>query len=785
MKKVVARKYFSFNQAQKYLFKRVLFAVTLVFSFLTQAQYIEVDDSYTPQQLVDIFIGDSNSDCVEIFNVSMSNYHDFGNGQKSYGYFNRSNSNFDIEEGILLTTGKATGAVGPNDSLLSDGPSGNNWPGDIDLEQVLGINNTTNATVLQFDFIAYTTNISFEYLFASEQYLTSGTQNQCNYTDGFAFLIKKINSGEGYKNLAVVPGTNIPVAVNTVRGEGGLCPPVNSQYFGSYNDYNHAINYNGQTVVMTAQTQIEFGELYHIKLVIADQGNNLYDSAVFLKAGSFGNGTKDLGEHRLVATGNPVCEGETFVVDATTEGANFYQWYKDEVAIISAINPVYEITEPGNYKVEISFPNASCSQRGSIKVEFSQKPIVNSTSLVQCEGNNGITIFDLTVAEPFIIENPQHFTFTYFPTLVDAEKNQNSITNYQNYSHTSSNQSGYVYVRVTNSFGCYSIAELTLLSSDNALQNPPDLEACEINGSGYALFDLDEHLDFVQNQITANNPSFTFHTTLEDALLLQNAVNTSAYQGANGQTIYIRISDGGNCYGIVWFNLLVRSIDIEVSDEEIFMCENNPITISAPSGYDNYMWSNGSASQSIEVSQSGNYTVTFTNEFGCEASKTFVINSSSAATILSVEVNDLTLDGNTIFIQVEGVGDYEYSINGIQYQESGYFTNVPSGQHLVFVRDKNGCGEVTQSVFVLRYPKFFSPNGDGFNDYWTVPMLFTQYPEAQIEIYDRYGKLLYGFSAQDKGWDGTFNSKQLPATDYWFVIRLNNRVVKGHFSLVR
>lgn len=783
MDKAEVKKYVSSARHKYYLFSRILLIALIPFS--AKAQQIEVDNSYTPQQLADIFIGAANSGCIEIFNVSMSNYHDFDNGEMSYGYFTKSDSNFDIDQGILLTTGKARSAVGPNDTLLSEGPSGNSWLGDLDLEQVLGINNTTNATVLEFDFIAYTTNISFEYLFASEQYLTSGTSNQCNYTDGFAFLIKKVDSDEGYENLAVVPNTNTPVAVNTVRGEGGLCPPVNSQYFGSYNDYDHSINYNGQTVVMTAETQIEFGELYHIKLVIADQGNNLYDSAVFLKAGSFGNGTKDLGKDRLVSTGNPVCEGETFVIDATTEGATTYQWYKDGVIISGEENSIYEVTETGNYEVEIGFSNASCSLNGSISVEFSQSPTVNNASLLQCESNNGITIFNLTTAEGLLVENSQNLAFTYFSTLTDAENNHNSISNYQNYPNTSQNQSISIYVRVTNSFGCYSIAELTLSSSNNALQNPPDLEACEESTNGYAIFDLSEHLDFVLNQITANNPSFTYHKTFEEALLLQNALETPNYQGVNNQTIFMRISDSGNCYGIVWFDLIVHSFDIDLSDEEVFVCENESAVLTAPSGYYDYTWSNGATSQSVEVGQSGSYVVSFTNELGCEASKTFLVNTSSVATILSIEINDLTHNGNTILVKVEGLGNYEYSINGIHYQESGFFTNVPSGQHLVFVRDKNGCGEVIQSVFVLEYPKFFTPNGDGHNDYWTVPMLSVQYPQAQIEIYDRYGKLLHGFSAQEAGWDGMFNSKQLPATDYWFVIRLSNRVVKGHFSLVR
>lgn len=783
MSRALSPKYFPFNQRKSNLFKRVLLMLLLI-SFSANAQYIQVDDSFTAQQLVEeVFIGTDNLGCIEVSNVSMSNYYNFGGGQMSYGYFNKGNSNFDIEEGIILTTGKARSAVGPNNVLLSEGPAGGGWPGDVDLEEALGINNTTNTTALEFDFIAYTNNIRFEYLFASEQYLISGNSNQCNYTDGFAFLIKKANTNESYQNLAVIPGTTTPVAVNTVRGPGGLCQAINEQYFGSYNDVEHPVNYNGQTIVMTAQTQVELGELYHIKLVIADQGNNLYDSAVFLKGGSFGNGTRDLGEDRLISNGNPVCGGGTFAIDATIPNADIYQWYRNGEAISGATNPVYEITQTGDYEVVIGFSDASCVLKGNIRIEFSPNPAASNTTLVQCEINNGNTVFNLTQAESNLIPNPGNFDFTYFVNLSDAQNNsQNNISNPQNYV-SSPNQT--IYVRVENGFGCYSVAELLLSVSDNPLQNPIDLEGCEDGLSGLATFDLTEN----QNEIIAQSPTnatFGYFESFEEALLGSNPIPAiSSYQAGNNTTIYIKISENGNCFGIVWFNLIVRSFDIDLSDQDAFMCEENPITIAAPGGYSDYSWNNGQTTQSIEITTAGNYTVTFTNEFGCQASKTFVVSSSSVATITSIEINDMTSGRNTVLVNAEGLGDYEFSINGIDYQDSNFFTSVPSGQHLVFVRDKNGCGFVTQSIFVLEYPKYFTPNADGTNDHWRIPMLSSQYPAAYIEIYDRYGKLLYGFRAQHAGWDGTLNAVPLPATDYWFVVRLPARTVRGHFSLIR
>jgi gliding motility-associated-like protein len=157
------------------------------------------------------------------------------------------------------------------------------------------------------------------------------------------------------------------------------------------------------------------------------------------------------------------------------------------------------------------------------------------------------------------------------------------------------------------------------------------------------------------------------------------------------------------------------------------------------------------------------------------------------ATITSIDIVDL-VDFNIVTINTTGTGDYEYSmdyLNGI-WQDSNLFTNVPGGIHQVFVNDKNGCGLVSKEITVLSIPKFFTPNNDGFNDYWTVKGMLT-YPTAELRIFDRYGKLLKELRPTSIGWDGTFNGQPLPASDYWFVFKLdaNTPEKRGHFTLKR
>jgi gliding motility-associated-like protein len=107
------------------------------------------------------------------------------------------------------------------------------------------------------------------------------------------------------------------------------------------------------------------------------------------------------------------------------------------------------------------------------------------------------------------------------------------------------------------------------------------------------------------------------------------------------------------------------------------------------------------------------------------------------------------------------------------------------------VRDKIGCGELGTSIIIIDYPKFFTPNNDGYNDTWNIVdlNLLGSQETSKIEIYDRYGKLLKEISPMGKGWDGTLNGKPLPSTDYWFKVYYVeggvSKEFKAHFSLKR
>ena len=176
--------------------------------FSATAQSISVDDSYTAQQLLENVL--VNSSCATISNP-IATGDTFTPGKNSYGYFNNQGGSFPFTEGVVLSTWSSQNSVGP--FVRTNGGGDTSWLGDTDLDKELGIK-TVNATILEFDFTALTNFISFDYIFASNEYQDDFP---CRYSDGFAFLIKEKGSATNYQNLAVIPGTTTPVSSTNIH----------------------------------------------------------------------------------------------------------------------------------------------------------------------------------------------------------------------------------------------------------------------------------------------------------------------------------------------------------------------------------------------------------------------------------------------------------------------------------------------------------------------------------------------------------------------------------------
>ncbi|NER15764.1 T9SS type B sorting domain-containing protein [Spongiivirga citrea] len=238
----------------------------------------------------------------------------------------------------------------------------------------------------------------------------------------------------------------------------------------------------------------------------------------------------------------------------------------------------------------------------------------------------------------------------------------------------------------------------------------------------------------------------------------------------NGNTTTITTNDVAD--GFRWFS-------IDNIGRETLLSEENTIELTEEGNYRYEAYnvvdvpSNGTTTECI---RSNSFTATFGSE---------PANITNIETVLEQGLFDLT-------IQISGTGDYEFSLDNIDgpYQDSNAFSGVTAGLITVYVRDKGGCGIVDRSIRLELpnvFPKFFTPNGDGFNDTWQYILPDTgDIPIRVIRIYDRFGRLLKEISPTSVGWDGFFLGKPLPSSDYWYqAITTDNDVLKGHFSLKR
>ncbi|WP_264565492.1 T9SS type B sorting domain-containing protein [Flavobacterium sp. N3904] len=221
-----------------------------------------------------------------------------------------------------------------------------------------------------------------------------------------------------------------------------------------------------------------------------------------------------------------------------------------------------------------------------------------------------------------------------------------------------------------------------------------------------------------------------------------------------------------------------------VSDQEVAHCVSFSITLDAAVPNMTYLWSTGAFTQTIDVTEKGVYTVDVTSlaPESCTSKKTITVVENNKPEIKDILVNETTVTVELI----KSENYFEYSIDGVNYQNSNIFTNAPSGLQTAYVREVNLCTMDSKPFVVIVVPKYFTPNNDGFNDVWEVKGI-VNYPLAEVTLFDRYGKIITQLNASNRSWDGTFNKTPLPATDYWYVLKLDNNSpeVKGHFSLKR
>ncbi len=265
---------------------------------------------------------------------------------------------------------------------------------------------------------------------------------------------------------------------------------------------------------------------------------------------------------------------------------------------------------------------------------------------------------------------------------------------------------------------------------------------------------------------------------------------TSLFNGSNfttpiisANTTYYAEASNSSC-----INPTRTPVDIEiytppvVHDESLPLCQSQTIILDAGVSGMTYAWSNGDTGQTTPVSKGGTYTVIVTSPEGCPSTKTIIVEERQVP-----EIDRIDVSGTRAIIYIKKQASYfEFSVDGVYFQDSNVFYDVPGGLQTAYVREKSRCGGDTQNFVVLVFPAFFTPNGDTHNDLWEVTGM-ENYPQAEVTIFDRYGKLIAQLNGSNMSWDGTFERTPLPASDYWYALKIDNTkpILRGHFSLMR
>ena len=531
-------------------------------------------------------------------------------------------------------------------------------------------------------------------------------------------------------------------------------------------------------------------------------------------------------------------ESQTPIILGTQDPLNFtVTYHTSDADALSGANQIlnttmYENTIPNLETIYVRVANntTTCfTNHTSFDLIVNELPIANFVDdLEVCDDNtdgsaqNGFSQeFDLELQTAGILgsQDPTQFSVTYHASLADAQAN---ILPLGSPFSNSVPFSQIIYARVYNALtGC-----ANGISNFNAIVNP---EPTTENASNLSFCDDDLDGDdtngFIQNidldsQITEilgtlqdpDDFTVTFHETQADATdgtdaLSSPYTNTTADQ----QTIFVRVvNDDTLCVNDDFtFDVIINPLpDFKVTSPQIVCLSGPPLTlfVENPAAVYDYVWTapngNESFGSQITIESGGLYTVTATTTSGtlCARTREIQVNESIVATITDADVtivddsenNSISIDPTNL-----GIGDYQYALineDGIQtsFQDIPLFENLTGGFYTIVVEDKNGCRpNATLEVSVIEYPKFFTPNNDGINDTWAIKGAnSTFYPTAQINIFNRFGKVVAQIEVDSPGWTGTYGGKTLPSNDYWFSIVLvdrngNARERKGNFSLLR
>lgn len=711
------------------------------FSFKTTAQlqvFPAASSAQVTQWVQNVLVGQG----VTVSNVSYT-----GN-LNGIGRFQTGSlpTNIGFNAGMILASGNVTNAVGPNNT----GSSGSSFgtPGDLLLNQLIS-GTTFDAAVLEFDFIPLSDTIKFRYAFGSEEY----PEFVNSYNDVFGFFVSGLSPFGGMytnKNIAIIPNTaNTPVSiynVNNGSSNGGPC--VNCIYYVN-NTGGTTIQYDGFTTTLTAWVRVIPCLMYHLKIAIADVGDGVYDSGVFLQANSF--------------SGNSV-----IVSQSTTSNV-------DTIAVENCSDAVltFSIPTPRASATQINFINGGSAIAGT---DYTSIP-----SFVTIPAGQTFTTLTIHPLADNLTETTEYIRFiigtsacTTDTVFVYIRDNQTLKPIVSNDTVLCSGASANLNIIGHGGYLPYSYLWSTGDTTTSVSVNPTQTQMYTVTFTDKCLNDTVKNI-----LVKVSTPNYTVNSDSicmgETGLLTINHIGLVSYHWSTGATsqnisvnpitssVYsVTVTDTLGCPADTSVELIVFPLPNLVVSNTSSICSGNSIRLWA-SGGNNYFWSNGETTDTILVNPiaTTSYYVTVSSIENCRDSGDVTVHVLELPKPSFILASDTICKGASGTITAEGADNYLWSTGAV-----GPTITVSPVQsttyEVIFSNESNGiaCKDTASIRLGVKqcnhfyFPRAFSPNNDGINDDFGVFGIFDYIKRYEIIIYDRWGARVFNSTNVAIKWDG-------------------------------
>lgn len=600
----------------------------------------------------------------------------------------------------------------------------------------------------------------------------------CENNDG-KFIISGLSPGEEYEIEYSENGSAIPLQTYTANSEGQI--EIINLEEGTYS--NFTIGYTGCTTTIDSSFELSDPPIYFNVNKVNPTSCNVSDGKLII-------------EDLVPLT--------TYTISYEKDGV-----LEPELSLTSDSSGIIEVTNlsPAIYNnILVKYLSCETESDENLTISHPDSPIfsLSKSDPTSCDGNEGViningllgnTSYDISYSED---------GDTVSQILTTDGSGSIQITGLE---------SGIYDDFIVNLGGCITETPVSLnldgpLSPILDVMNP--VFYCDENHD-YIIDNLDLSIydNEALNGLSSSAYSVSYHKDESDAINnIQLPKENYSTIGENTYTIYVRVTNDLNgCYSYIPFEINVN-IPANFELEDDIICLNSDDTPNVPEfslpildtniSEDDYTFEwylDGEliideTFSLLTVVKPGTYDVIVTNKLtNCLITKTSVITPSGRPIDYEISiVSDYFANNDIVEITANGYGDYVYSMNG-NVQESPIFENILPGIHDFCILDQLGCGDICEEVIIIDFMRYFTPNSDNYNDGWRI--FESEYLiNAQIFIYDRYGKVITELDPNGETWDGTYNGVDLPSTDYWFKVDFDDnegkrRSFKSHFTLIR